>query len=298
MKKIVWIVGALLPLGLWARDVEPVAPDTTVYVEGKKIVVKDDEGDDRLKVRVYDTSPDGTLREDELIFEGHYKDGRSYEKRKYSKAITIPLPAWNRGFDPHWAGIGLGFANVTDESHGIPLRSEKSWELNINFFEKNFRLSRRYGWGLVTGMGIRWDRYRLDGDLHFQRVNGHTELLPAPDGVTYTKSRLGITSLTVPLLLEWQHGRRWDSDFFISAGVVGVVKTASSSRIEYRDENGGKGKRKVDEGLYLRPITMDFLFQLGFNSIGVYLKYSPIEMFENDKSPTAYPVSLGVHLHI
>jgi uncharacterized protein YlzI (FlbEa/FlbD family) len=302
MKKILWIVGILIPLGLWARGVETVAPDTTLYVEGKKIVVKD--SDDRLKVRVYDISSDDGLYEDELVFEGHYKDGRSYEKRKYSKAITIPLPTWNHDFDPHWAGIGLGFANVADESFhvndidGVFLRSEKSWELNINFFEKDFRLSHRYGWGLVTGMGIRWDRYRLDGDLHFQRVDGQTVLFPAPSGLKYTKSRMGITSLTVPLLLEWQHGRRWDSDFFISVGVVGVIKTASSSRIKYRDENGGKGKNKVDEGLYLRPVSMDLLFQMGYDWIGVYLKYSPFEMFENNKGPAIHPVSLGIHLDI
>lgn len=303
MKKILLIIMAFMPVVLWAVDVEPLSPDTTVYIEGKKIVVKD--GDDRLKVQVYDVAPDGDISEDELVFEGHYQDGQSYEKRKYRKSITISLPSWNRDFDPHWDGFGLGFANIADggfhvnDIDGVYLRSEKSWEINLNFFEKDFRLSRRYGWGLVTGMGIRWDRYRLDGNEHFQRVDGQTVLVPAPDGVKYTKSRLGITSLTIPLLLEWQHGgRRWDSNFFISAGVVGVIKTASSSKIKYRDENGGKGKKKVDEGLYLRPVSMDFLFQMGYDCIGVYLKYSPFEMFENNKGPAIHPVSLGIQLHI
>ncbi|MDR2969518.1 MAG: PorT family protein [Tannerellaceae bacterium] len=302
MKKMLCIACILMPLGLWANEVEPVAPDTTVYIDGRKIEVK--ESDERLKVRVYETSPDGKLREDELIFEGHYKDGQSHERRKYAKTITIPLPTWNRDYDPHWEGIGLGFANVADEGFrvndidGVSLRSEKSWELNINFLEKDFRLSSRYGWALVTGMGIRWDRYRLDGNRRFERADGKTRLLDAPEGVTYTSSRLGITSLTVPLLLEWQHGRRWDSDFFISAGVVGLVKTASSSRIKYRDDAGGKGKRKIDEGLYLRPVSMDFLFQVGYESVGAYLKYSPFEMFESNKGPAIHPVSLGIHLHL
>lgn len=302
MKKLLWIIAVCLPLGVWAIDIEPLSPDTTIYIEGKKITVRDD--DERVKVRVYDIQADGSMEEDELVFEGHYRDGLNYEKRKYSKSITIPLPTWNRDFDPHWAGVGLGFANIADGSFhvndidGVSLHSEKSWELNINFFEKEFRLSRRYGWGIVTGMGIRWDRYRLDGNHHFERVHGKTILVPAPKGVKYTKSRLGITSLTIPLLLEWQHGRRWDSDFFISAGVVGVIKTASSSKIKYRDENGGKGKKKVDEGLYLRPVSMDFLVQMGYDWIGVYLKYSPFELFENHKGPAIHPVSLGIQLHI
>lgn len=303
MKKIVLIMALFLPLSVWATtEVEPLAPDTTVYIEGKKIVLK--ESDDRLKVRVYEMTPNGELAEDELVFEGHYKDGQSYERRKYSKTINLPIPSWNRDFDPHWAGLGLGFANVADgslhvnEIDGVSLRSEKSWEFNLNFFEKEFRLSRRYGWGLVTGMGIRWDRYRLDGNEHFERIDGKTILVPAPEGVKYTKSRLNITSLTVPLLVEWQHGRHWDSDFYISAGVVGVIKTASSSKIKYRDASGGKGKKKVDEGLYLRPVSMDFLFQAGYEWIGIYLKYSPFELFENNKGPAIHPVSVGILMHI
>jgi len=302
MKKLLWIMAVCLPLGAWAMDIEPLSPDTTVYIEGKKIVVKDNE--DRLKVRVYDMQPDGSTAEDELIFEGHYKDGQSYEKRKYGKSITIPIPSWTRGFDPHWDGIGLGFANFADNSFhvndidGVSLNSEKSWELNINFLEYDFRLSRRYGWGLVTGLGIRWDRYRLDGNVHFQRTDGYTALVEAPRGIHYSKSRLGITSLTIPLLVEWQHGKRWDSDFFISAGVVGVIKTASSSRVVYRDERNKKVKQKVDEGLYIRPVSMDFLFQAGYDWIGVYVKYSPFELFENHKGPKIHPVSLGLHLHI
>lgn len=302
MKKLLCIIAVCLPLGLWAAEVEPFAPDTTVFIEGKKIVVKDN--DDRLKVRVYDILPDGSTEEEEMVFEGHYKDGQSYEKRKYGKSITIPLPTWNRDFDPHWAGIGLGFANFADgslhvnEVDGVFLNSEKSWELNLNFLEYDFRLSRRYGWGIVTGLGIRWDRYRLDGNEHFQRVDGQTVLVPAARGVHYTKSRLNMTSLTIPLLLEWQHGRHRDNDFFISAGVVGVVKTVSSSKVVYRDERNKKVKQKMDEGLYIRPVSMDFLFQMGYDWVGLYVKYSPFELFENSKGPKIHPVSLGLHLHI
>jgi len=48
----------------------------------------------------------------------------------------------------------------------------------------------------------------------------------------------------------------------------------------------------------LRPITMDFLVQAGYGCIGFYAKYSPIEMFGNNKGPKIQPVSIGLHLHI
>ena len=38
----------------------------------------------------------------------------------------------------------------------------------------------RYNWALVTGAGLRWNRYRIDENAHFQEVDGVTQLVPAP----------------------------------------------------------------------------------------------------------------------
>ncbi|MDH6534286.1 PorT family protein [Parabacteroides sp. 52] len=302
MKKVLCLIAICIPMGLLATETHTIVPDTTLYMEGKKIQIK--EGEDRMKVRVYDLPSNGEEQEQELVFEGHYKGGQSYERRKHGKSITIPLPYRNRSFDAHWVGLGVGFANFADKDlhvndiDGVSLNSGKSLEYNLNFFEHDFRLSKRYAWAVVTGVGIRWSRYRLDGDKHFRRVDGTTLLELAPEGIHYSASKLNITSLTIPILLEWQNRRRYDNDFFISAGIVGVIKTASSSRIVYRDENGKKRKEKMDTGLYIRPINMDFLLQMGYSWIGLYMKYSPFELFENDKGPKIHPVSIGLQLHI
>ena len=39
----------------------------------------------------------------------------------------------------------------------------------------------RYRWAVVTGAGMRWSRYRLDMNAHFQEVDGVTQLVPAPE---------------------------------------------------------------------------------------------------------------------
>jgi len=288
-------------MGLLATEMNPIAQDTTIIVDGKRIEIVD--GEDRMKVRVYEITESGREIDDEMVFEGHYKDGKTYEKRKHN-AITIPLPKWkNKNFDGHWAGFGMGFANFADadlhinDIDGVSLRSGKSLEYNLNFMEKSFPFS-RYNWGVVTGMGMRWSRYRVDGNQYFKEVDGITALIPAAGGIHLSSSKLNITSLTIPVLLEWQNRKRWDSDFFVSFGVVGVIKTISSSKIVYRDESGKKRKEKVDGGMNLRPVTMDLLFQAGYDWIGMYLKYSPIESFEGGKGPKVHPVSIGLHLHI
>ena len=64
------------------------------------------------------------------------------------------------------------------------------------------------------------------------------------------------------------------------------------------DADGEKRKKKMDRGMNLRPVTMDFLFQAGVGCIGFYAKYSPFGLFEKDKGPKVHSVSLGLQLHI
>lgn len=302
MKKLLPILAACLPLmGTWARDVEPELQDTIIIVNEKRIEMK--ESGDRMKVKVYELTAKGDSIEDELVFEGHYRNGNSYENRKHIKSINIPLPTWNKDYNPHWAGFGMGFANLADGSlrindiDGVSLHSGNSFEYNLNVFEKAFPFS-RHGWAVVTGAGMRWSRYRLDSNSHFQETDGVTSLHPAPAGVYYKASKLNITSITIPLLLEWQKQKHGDAQFFVSAGVVGVIKTCSSSRITYFDAYGDKQHKKMDTGMNLLPVSMDLLVQGGLDWIGVFAKYSPFGLFESGKGPKVHPVSIGLQIHL
>ncbi len=300
MKSLLLIIFACTSLGLWAKDAEPLSADTTIVLDNKRIEVR--ESGDRMKIRVFELTEEEGIVEDEMVFEGHYIDGKTYERRK--RSINIPLPTWNRSFDPHWAGFGIGFANFADGSFhfndidGVSLRSGKSLEYNLNILEKAFMLSKKANIAIVTGVGMRWSRYRLDTDSYFKEVNGITILQPVPAEMDFKNSRLNITSLTIPVLFEWQSGRKSGDNFFISAGVVGVIKTISSSRISYRSETGKRRSDKVDGGMNIRPVTMDFLFQAGYDWIGIYAKYSPVGLFESNKGPKIHPVSIGLQLHI
>lgn len=302
MKRFLLIFAACLPLsGMLAAEVEPIPADTVISVEGKRIEVR--ENGDRIKVKVYEYNKEGDPDDCEMVFEGHYKEGQSYETRKHSRSINISLPTWNRKFEPHWAGFGMGFANFADGSlnindvDGVHLRSGNSLEYNLNFLEKSFPFAHNR-WAVVTGVGMRWSRYRVDGNLYFQERDGITSLYPQERDFKIKTSKLNITSLTIPLLLEWQNSHRGKSKLFISAGLVGVIKTASSSRIIYYDDRGEKHKEKMDTGMNIRPVTMDFLVQAGFGCIGVYAKYAPFGLFESGKGPKVHPVSIGLHLHI
>lgn len=295
MKRLLLIMAICFPaLGLLAAEVEPILTDTIITLEKKRIEVKDN--GDRMKVRIYELTEEGDSINDEMVFEGHYRDGQSYERRKHIRMLNIPVPTWDRDFSAHWAGLGLGFNSFTGDN--LVLRKGNSWELNLNFMEFSLPFS-RYNWAVVTGAGLRWNRYRLNTDAYLMEVDGITQLVPVPEEMDFKKSQLNITSITIPVLVEWQTRKvRHRPRFFVSAGVVGVIKTMSSSKVTYLNERRKSKTKKMDGGMNLRPVTMDLLLQAGTGCMGLYFKYSPIRAFENDKGPKINPVSFGIQIHL
>ena len=284
--KLLIMAGLLLcTTGTWSQD-------TTLIIDNKRIVMEDD--GERLKMRVFQ---DG--EESQLIFEGHYRNGQSFERRE--RAIHIPLPFQRRRFDPHWSGFSVGFAGV---ANGLGLErlndvgdgrllTDASMEYNFNFYEKAVNLSKDGNWAIVSGLGMRWTRYRVDGASYFLNVDGYTSLHPVPEEMDFRRARLNITSLTIPVLLEWQSRR----NIFVSAGMVGVVKTMSSSKVLYHNSHGKKETKIMDKGMNLFPVRMEFVLQAGFDWIGAYVRYSPMGLFENGRGPKVYPVAIGLQLH-
>ena len=218
-------------------------------------------------------------------------------------SVSLPSLPWNRRFDPHWAGFGIGFNTLADAhlqhlNHvgGISLSTGKSLEYTLNIFEKSFAFARNH-LAFVTGLGMRWNRYHLSENAYFVRADGQVVMRPALPGVYFQKTRLGVNSFTLPLLLELQAGRTKAGSFFLSAGVVGAVNYLSASKVKYVDFDGKKQKRKVDGDLYVHLLSFDVLVQAGFGNFGLYAKYSPVELFEHGRGPEVYPVSIGAMIH-
>jgi len=270
----------------------------------KRIVITENEEKQRVEVEVFELRQDNELHPYEKIFEGHYRDDKSSEQRKYLMSIDIPSPLTKRQFEsqnrykfPHHTGsIGIGFAGFADkgDKDDVPFNYGSSPEISLTSYAKALPLSRNRQWGLVTGLGIRWVRYHLKGNHYFEEINDYTKLTTAPEDWKFKKSKLGVTTLNVPLLLEWKTRNR---NLYLSAGGVCSFKTASSSRIYYTDTKGKKQHEKMGRGMTLRPVTCDVLVQAGTRNFGIYSRYSPVSIFEKNKGPELYPLTIGVMLY-
>ena len=84
MKHIYLLLFMLIPMTGMAQ--EGISQDTTLYVNGRKILIKENEG--KIKVKLYEQSSHGDTIENDQIFEGIYTDGQTTERRT---AFTVPF---------------------------------------------------------------------------------------------------------------------------------------------------------------------------------------------------------------
>jgi len=206
-------------------------------------------------------------------------------------------------FNGHWTGLELGLNgyltpdmdfNYPSAYSGLEQNYVKSTNVNINLFEQNINLLHNK-LGLVTGLGFTWNNYRFDAtDTRLEKDNGQLVVYSeqTPD-VSYTKSKLVVNYLTVPLMLEYQTNPRSKvNSFHLGAGVVGGLRIGSHTKYMY--DNGTKQKDKTPGDFYLNPFKMDGIVKIGWGVINLYGTYSFSTLFCSGKGPELYPFSIGI----
>ena len=303
MKKTILTSAFVLLTACLMRAEGMVPVDTTFQFNQKYIEIKEDSA--QIKVKVFVKNEVNDTVQYKQLYEGIYSDEKTYEKWTVQEVIGFDIPfirnkkkQHSLRMEPHWNGVGLGFANIADRSlnmtnvDGVTVDAGSSHEWFINIGEKIVPVYRNKI-GITTGIGMSWLNLRLDNNTRLIDVDGVTGVYPAPENVQL--SRLMITRINVPLLLEWQPAKK----AFVSAGVVGGVKTFSSFLVKYREVTG-TGNRTVkekDRGLNTTPLYLDYMVQAGYDSFSIYAKYSPFSIFQTNKGPDVRAVSLGFILH-
>jgi hypothetical protein len=179
------------------------------------------------------------------------------DEKERPKKEEVSINKKKKKFNPHYAGFEIGLNNFMDPGYSLhtgdfmDLNTAKSWNYNLNFLEYGIGLGTSYA-GLVTGMGFEWSNYIFDANNSIQKENGNIINRPEPySGIT--KSKLSMTYLNVPLILEFQIPTG-NKRVHISGGITGGVKLASKTKIKYRD--GGRQKEVRKDDFSLSPLQV------------------------------------------
>ncbi|MEA3462066.1 MAG: outer membrane beta-barrel protein [Bacteroidota bacterium] len=204
-------------------------------------------------------------------------------------------------FRAHFAGLEVGLNNYVtpDFSMTLPqderymdLNTGKSWNWNINIIDYGFGLGTDKV-GIVSGLGFEFINYNFDGQNSIRKdpdTGVIIEYVPDYAG-NITKSKMNMTYLTAPLLLEFQIPAP-RSRIYISGGVIGGLKLWSNTKMKYT-VSGEKSKEKAKGDYNLSPLRWGFTARVGYRALGFYANYYMTSLFKTDMGPELYPFAVG-----
>lgn len=258
--------------------------DTTKIRVGKLKIAVVDDGDDVVITRE---------KEDDWDDWDDWDDDSDWNNNDNDFSIG----SFNKKFKPHWAGFHMGLNNymTSDFSTTLPsdyeylaVNTNKSYEVILNFAQLGIPIV-KHRIGLVTGVGVKWNNYKFK-NTNVRLLSDSSYLTYELDTLnSYSKSKLTVSYLTVPLLLEFQIPVQ-DKPLYFSAGVEGSLKLGSHTKM--KTTNGKKSKDKSD--FHVSPYTLAVTARLGYDWFGIYGSYSLQELFRGDGSPELYPFALGI----
>lgn len=217
--------------------------------------------------------------------------------REYQKKKKKP-----RRMDGTWEGFELGLNNFVNADYGLDLPADAafmetnlpaSWGLSFNFAEKSLGLVQNY-FGLVTGMGLEFNQYRLANDIKIAEVDGLMTGLPVD--LDLDKNRLTMGWLNIPLMAEVQipvYGEY--NRLKITGGVIGGLRLYSRQVQKYQ-MNGDKQKMKIKDGFNFRDLRYGFTARVAYGDWALFANYYPQTLFKDGMGPDIYPVTVGIHI--
>lgn len=303
MKKIILLAAiALLATSVQAQDT------TSVKVMKKNIVTVSEEPNktevsllnDRINIQdnyFSDTTTIRLGRKNIEIIEG--------QKRTYinvSRNDSLNWHEWRnkrKPFNGHWAGFELGVNGLYDTNYSMytdpsdefmELNQPASLEVNINFVEFNLCL-KEHRIGIVSGLGFQWNNYKFDNPVTIDKIGNMVQPIDIVEN-NFKKSKLTVSYLTLPLMLEFQIPVNNHTDnLFISGGMVGGLNIGSHTKVK-NDHSKDKDRGSFN----VNPFKYSAIGRIGFGDFSIYATYSFSSLFKENKGPEMYPFSIGIAL--
>jgi len=200
-----------------------------------------------------------------------------------------------------WAGLGInanGFVNMNNkiasatELGFLELDPAKSIGLQVNLAEKRFPIIKDY-LGVVTGLGLQWNRYSLKGAYDVSVVND--TLVGISTGLNYTKNVLSSTYLQAPLLLQISTSKNPENAWNISAGVVGGIRLDARQEQKW-ESDGKKNKDKTKDDFQFNPFQASLMATVGYGDWSLYMTYGLTDVFNEGSAPKVRGVNAGILL--
>lgn len=239
------------------------------------------------------------------------RDSLAHPKgQSVSELFNIGKNTWKDGkktkgrhapFKGHWSGFHYGFVNYTslpEAWKSLEPDGGASFAMHFNPCKYSINLSPRNNFGIVTGLGLEYQRLRFNNDnISLVKSEGNLEIIHPLDNPKIdkiTRSTLKNLYLTVPLLLEVQFPAKKSQRMYVSGGIMGGIRVHTKTKIVYEDSNGKKHKQKEKGNFNTIPFKADAVARIGFSSLSLWGSYTLTNLFKSSAVPDSHLYSLGI----
>ena len=234
----------------------------------------------------------------ESFLDGDFKKTRiSIEKKpKVLKPVTT-----------NWGIFDLGFANLVDNtqplyypaiannglvpryvnSSDLKLNNVKTSNVNIWIVQQKVDLYKHI-WNLKYGIGFEMFNFRFEQPISFSNTPGNYVYF---DNVTFSKNKLFVEYLTIPIQINYQANPQNNKSFYASLGMsAGYLMQSRTKQISEE-----RGKQKVRGTFNLNNFRLATIGELGIGALRLYGSYGLTNLF--DKKLTHFdmtPFAVGI----
>ena len=205
----------------------------------------------------------------------------------------------------NWFSFDLGYANYIDESPqmaylaiyppskywvnsgSLKLDNRKASNFNIWIVQQKLNVY-QHKINLKYGVGFEMFNFRFEQPVSFRNEPGKTLYM---DDVNFTKNKLFVKYLTVPVQLNFQPNPYSRKGFYASIGLsAGYLVDARNKQISPE-----RGKQKYDGTFELNNLRLATIGELGIGGIRLYGSYGSINLFDKNQSRfSLFPYALGL----
>lgn len=205
----------------------------------------------------------------------------------------------------HWGGIDLGVNMLMAKDGSLNMDSTNSWldldygrslSWRINLVEEKIRLYKDYV-GIIIGAGLTYNSYGLKNNVDIMTQDSSATYGVAINDTIrdYSKNKFRASYIHVPLMLEFNTSNDNEKSFHLAAGVVGGWKMGSITKQKWEDNDEKyQVRRKADYNL--TPFTLDATARIGYKNFTVFASYGLTPLFEKNKGPEVYPITVGLQI--
>ena len=146
--------------------------------------------------------------------------------------------------------------------------------------------------GLMTGLGIKYNSYELDQDLLIVNQNDSTFAIEIPER-EISKNKFKTTSIHLPLMFETNLGKDADHSFHMAVGGMVNWRIIAKTKQKY-EIDGDRFKEKDRNDFNINTFQFAAVARVGYGDFTVYASYNLTPLFEDNQGPEVYPFTVGI----